>query len=164
MRLSILFFDDDPRRHAVFARLARGQWVDHCWFVDDAKERLRRRRYDLACLDHDLSTEDFARDGREVARHIVGLPPAGRPRSVLVHSWNPIRAVEMESALAPHYEPGVTLARVEFGWFAVRAPGPECGGEADLRRWITPAEPLEANELVQLLDASVPSAVSLEQA
>lgn len=164
MRLSILFFDDDPRRHALFARLARGHFVDHSWFVDDAIRRLRSCRYDLACLDHDLSTEDFSRDGREVVREIVGLPLGVRPRAVLVHSWNPVRSVQMEWALAPVYESGVTLARVAFGMFAVASPGPECAGEADLRRWITPAEPLEPSVLVKLLDASMPSAVQLEEA
>jgi len=164
LRLSILFFDDDPRRHALFARLARGHRVDHSWFVDDALERLRRRRYDLACLDHDLATEDFARDGREVATAIAALRQARRPRAVVVHSWNPVRSVEMEATLAPLYEAGVTLVRVEFGMFTMAAPGSLCAGAADLRRWIGPSEPLEPSALVKLLDASMPSAVSLEEA
>jgi hypothetical protein len=114
-------------------------------------ERLRRCRYDLVCLDNDLATEAFGREGREVARDIAGLPGGARPRAVLVHSWNDRRAIEMEATLAPFYEPGVTLERAEFGKFTFAAPGPACEGEADLRRWITRAELVDASVLLELL-------------
>ena len=164
MRLSILFFDDDPRRHELFAKFACGHWVDHCWFVDDAVERLGHHRYDLACLDHDLATEGFLRDGREVVAGIVRLPDASRPRAVLVHSWNPLRSIDMELALASVYEPGVTLRRATFGTFVIAPPGQACGADADLGRWISPGVPEELIPLVQLLDGGLPPEVSLEEA
>lgn len=135
-RLSILVLDDDPGRHAEFARQGRGHRIDHVWFVDDATSRLLGRRYDLVCLDNDLETEGHLREGREVAAFIASMPAEMRPRAVLIHSWNQACARAMEDTLRRLYAPGVTLVRSEFGAFRLVGPGPACDGEADLRRWI----------------------------
>jgi hypothetical protein len=140
--LSILFLDDDPRRHEAFARQARGHRVDHVWYVDDALRLLREKRYDVAMLDNDLETEALQREGVEVARFIAGMPANRRPGAVLIHSWNRRRALEMEALLAPVYQPGVSLLRAEFGSWRLRGAvrvGPSSGGAGaarpDLRRW-----------------------------
>jgi hypothetical protein len=160
-RLSILILDDDPLRHAAFALQGRGHAIDHCWFVDDAVRRLGSRVYDLVCLDNDLETEGLRREGREVARHIAGLPAEARPRAVLVHSWNAEAAVEMETTLRHAYRPGVTLLRSEFGAFHLVGPGPACAGEADLRRWVVRAQTLEPNPLASLVDGRPPRGLAL---
>jgi CheY-like chemotaxis protein len=135
-RLSILVLDDDPARHAEFARQGRGHRIDHVWFVDDAASRLLRHRYDLVCLDNDLETEGPLREGWEVAAFIASMPAERRPRAVLIHSWNRARARQMEDILRRHYQPGVSLLRAEFGSFRLVGPGPASDGPVDLRRWI----------------------------
>lgn len=140
-RLSVLVLDDDPSRHADFARQGRGHKIDHVWFVDDAISRLQQRRYDLVCLDNDLETEGFLREGCEVAALIAAMPAERRPRAVLIHSWNRARALEMERILRGSYEAGVSLIRAEFGEFRLIGPGRACVGEADLRRWVERRDP-----------------------
>lgn len=156
-RLFILFLDDDPSRHGAFARDGRGHRIDHAWFVVAAIARLERARYDLVCLDNDLFTEALRREGLEVASFIAGMPSGEQPMAVLVHSWNEARAREMERALRPFYQAGVTLVRAEFGSFALRGPGPACEGEPDLRRWIARAEFFETSPL----ESQVPEAAGL---
>jgi CheY-like chemotaxis protein len=160
-RLSILVLDDDPARHAAFAMEGRGHRIDHAWFVDDAIARLQGKRYDLVCLDNDLLTEACRREGYEVAAFIAGMPEESRPRAVLVHSWNAVRALEMGLLLRPFYQPGVTLRRAEFGAFRLVGPGSACAGEADLRRWVTRRGAVEESALTQLLREGAGSAEPL---
>ena len=147
--MKILVLDDDPQRHAAFATQAKGHDIDHVWLVDDAIEKVNRTRYDLVCLDNDLDTESYVREGYEVADHIALMAQAKRPASVLVHSWNSVRARQMMSALRPFYGPR-SLIYSEFGEFALLAPG-ECEGN-DVAGWIKPAD------LRDVLDA-IPRAV-----
>ncbi len=145
-RLAILVLDDDPRRHAEFARQGRGHRIDHVWFVDDAISRLRRRRYDLVCLDNDLETEGHLREGREVAAFIASMPAEMRPRAVLIHSWNRACAREMEDTCAGSTNLASRWFGRSSGRFGWSGPGPACDGEADLRRWI------DRNEVPNHLD------------
>ena len=139
-RLAILVLDDDPRRHAEFARQGRGHRIDHVWFVDDAIRRLSRRVYDLVCLDNDLETEAHLREGREVAAFIAFDADRERPRAVLIHSWNRACAREMEDTLRGLYDPGVTWSGRSSGSSAWRAPArrararPTCGGGSIVMR------------------------------
>lgn len=115
--MRILFLDDEPWRHAQFARLADGHSVVHAWRVDEATALLDETPFDLCCLDNDLATEGYLREGLEVARHIAATPRSRRPRSILIHSWNETRAQQMYEVLSPHYGER-SLSRIRFGEFA----------------------------------------------
>lgn len=114
--MRILFLDDDPRRHAEFARLAAGHSIVHAWRVDEATALLDQGAFDLCCLDNDLETEGYEREGIEVARHIATGPRSRRPRRVLIHSWNETRAQQMYDVLSPLYGER-SLSRIPFGEF-----------------------------------------------
>lgn len=115
----VLFLDDDEERHEAVRRMADllpQVRIDHVWTAEKARRALDRTRYDLALLDHDLEPLTYAptpgRDGQAVAAFIVTLPAWRRPRQVVVHSWNPLGAAEMERMLA---EAGVPVSRAESG-------------------------------------------------
>jgi len=114
--MRILFLDDDPRRHAEFARLADGHSIVHAWRVDEATALLDEARFDLCCLDNDLETESYEREGLEVARHIAASPRSRRPGRVLIHSWNETRARQMYEVLSPLYGER-SLTQIRFGKF-----------------------------------------------
>ena len=114
--MRILFLDDDPRRHEEFARIADGHSIVHVWRVDEAKAYLDRMRFDLCCLDNDLATEAFGREGYEVAEYIAAAPRSRRPARVLIHSWNETRARDMYTVLSPFYGER-SLTRIRFGEF-----------------------------------------------
>ena len=114
--MRILFLDDDPRRHAEFARLAHGHSIVHAWRVDEATALLDEARFDLCCLDNDLETESYEREGLEVARHIAAAPRSRRPGGVLIHSWNETRARQMYEVLSPLYGER-SLSQIRFGEF-----------------------------------------------
>jgi CheY-like chemotaxis protein len=133
--LKILVLDDDPARHAAFAVQGAGHEMTHTWTVDEAIKALKRRRYDLVLLDNDLETEEWQREGYMVADFIaLSLPESKRPRAVVIHSWNPPRAMRMLHTLGPFYENG-NLLRREFGEFKLRGTGDHCK-TADLKLWI----------------------------
>lgn len=118
--MRILFLDDDPRRHDQFARIADGHSIVHAWRVDEAKALLDRSRFDLCCLDNDLETEGYEREGYEVALHIAAAPRSRRPTRVLIHSWNETRARDMYDVLSPHYGER-HLTKIRFGEFTTLA-------------------------------------------
>ena len=118
--MRILFLDDDPRRHDEFARIADGHSIVHAWRVDEAKAQLDRTRFDLCCLDNDLETEGFEREGYEVARHIAATSKSRRPARVLIHSWNETRARDMYAVLSPFYGER-SLTKIRFGEFTTVA-------------------------------------------
>ena len=115
--MRILFLDDEPWRHAEFARMADGHSVVHAWRVDEATALLDGTAFDLCCLDNDLETEAFLREGLEVACHIARTPASRRPRRVLIHSRNEVRAEQMYEVLRPLYA-GNALRRIPFGEFS----------------------------------------------
>lgn len=93
--MRILFLDDDEFRHNTFADKAKAHSVIHVRTAKEAISALKKERFDLACLDHDL------------AEPITGYAVAvaieeGRciaPREVVVHSYNPIGADRMVYAI-----------------------------------------------------------------
>ena len=114
--MRILFLDDEKWRHAEFDRLAAEHTIVHAWRVDETKRLLDRARFDLCCLDNDLATEAYRREGLEVARHIAATARSRRPRRVLIHSWNETRARQMYDVLSPLYGES-SLTKIRFGEF-----------------------------------------------
>ena len=138
--MRILFLDDMEARHEAFAEYARehGFLVDHAYTAEQAIKMLGRGfPYVGACLDHDLADEHYAapyvspsmggtaHSGRAVARWIA---EKGRPRHVLVHSFNPDGAQAIVGILTEKPSE-VLVMRAPFGpkscaaWLSMLARG-----------------------------------------
>ncbi len=128
MRIFIL--DDDNERHATFAKNLQGHDVFHARTHDEGLAILNNEeRFDLFFLDHDLN--DFHIEGnRSVGpsssmydsgeKELTGadfawqvarvLPIDKRPDHVIIHSWNPdgaknIQVILRNNDISCHYIP-----------------------------------------------------------
>lgn len=114
MSRRILVIDDDPVRHAGFDLHfpAPVYEVVHAHTYSEGLDALRNKGpWDLACLDHDLgdlnNDADFIVGGYGQPYFLTGLDLAiwlrdnlaSCPRNILIHSWNPDGAKNMESVL-----------------------------------------------------------------
>lgn len=75
-------------------------------FEQAIKALVENPPFDEAHLDHDLSPEAAAgkpkpgeRNGQDIARYIVEMPPEKRPRSIILHSFNVTGRSRMASIL-----------------------------------------------------------------
>jgi len=100
-KLTVLILDDDDIRHEFMTRrYPDSTWVrTHARTPEEAIEALEKTVFDEVTLDHDLGMayDPYPREmtGMQVVNHIVQMDPEKRPREVLVHSANIIRAPEM---------------------------------------------------------------------
>lgn len=104
---SILFLDDDPTRHKVFRQMMADHEVtiDFVWSADEAFEAISRKKYDLACLDHDLSVDDHYCDPYGETKEKNGtylackmrdeLQKEALPEMTILHSYNKAGREEM---------------------------------------------------------------------
>lgn len=133
--MRILVLDDDSIRHDVFRWRFSAHDVVHAYNYAAALDALRQqrpdRRFDLACLDHDLGdcdpdTANFYVDPESVPGstgrvYMTGLDvafflrdhPHLCPPKVLIHSWNPDGAKNMEAVIRSI--PGVEVTRKQYG-------------------------------------------------
>ncbi len=99
--MRILFLDDDQERWELFRAHADDRYVsaEVHWArsVEEAFDLLKSEPFDLATLDHDLGHPRY--NGQDVARHIANMPEDRRPRTVIIHSWNPPGAMVMAMLL-----------------------------------------------------------------
>lgn len=124
--MRILFLDDMEARHAAFGAYAQryGFLVDHAYTAEQAIIMLETGfPYVAASLDHDLADEHYrmpysspsmggtAHSGRAVARWIA---EHGRPRFVMIHSFNPDGAEAMKDALLSNKDSALVF-RAPFG-------------------------------------------------
>lgn len=103
----VLFLDDSEQRHETFARaMVGGRYILLQAITAEQAITLLGgdARYDVACLDHDLSEEDImcppggpsrVATGMDVVDHIVSMGHDRRPRFVVVHTHNPPAGDEM---------------------------------------------------------------------
>lgn len=111
--MRVLFLDDDPDRHATFARNAAGCELVQVWTYAQLVDALAGPRFDQVFLDHDLY--DFvggvpaalgtqmpadAKTGLDAAVYVATLPEDRRPAAVYIHSWNPHGAWSMHQVLS----------------------------------------------------------------
>lgn len=112
--MRILFFDDDPKRHADFYALCQAAGLnlnlhDLCGAhsIEKAKYFLLGPRLDWAFLDHDLDgqvmVEPGPRTGLAVAQHIAQMPRESQPNYIVLHSMNPVGEIAMRQALSGSY-------------------------------------------------------------
>ena len=113
--MRILILDDDPDRHKGFAEKHPDDEIVHCTHFNQALDALRTAGpFDWAFLDHDLDLcqprpdeysgggmyggGKIAFDGHDFAFHLKKNPALCPPR-ILIHSWNPDGAKNMEAVL-----------------------------------------------------------------
>jgi hypothetical protein len=115
MRLLIL--DDDPSRHAHFAKKFAEHERVHCFTFDEfERELLYGERFHATLLDHDLADfgtpsviEGCSVYGSQESQELTGtdaallmanrLLPEKRPDQVVIHSWNIPGAARMAAIL-----------------------------------------------------------------
>ena len=116
--IQLLFLDDNHARHELLKTWCKT--ADHCYNYDDCVGLLKRKRYDVVSLDHDLGTDDELcipgvtnknLTGTDVAKFIATL--VQKPRFAIVHSYNPVGAAFMEAILSGA---GIKTTRVPFGF------------------------------------------------
>jgi hypothetical protein len=105
MSKTFLFFDDDKLRHFQFKDLCKTlNWVNavSAFSPQQAIHLLNIIKFDCAFLDHDMDWGvPGGGDGRTVANYIaLHLEPKMYPKNIVIHSWNPEAAKEMQQILA----------------------------------------------------------------
>jgi CheY-like chemotaxis protein len=114
--MRVLVLDDDKLRHKVFQQnLIGNEFVVHAYTVDQAVEWLKKEKFDVVYLDHDLNDHpnqatslDYATGGYGGPRELTGLdvayfmsrmPKEKHPEYVIVHSYNAGGAANMMAVL-----------------------------------------------------------------
>lgn len=129
--MRILTLDDMQTRQDAFARWFIGHTHDFAMDAPSAIKLLDSFDYDLVMLDHDLAEEHYLTmsegmseerqpgapeyspgTGMDVVDFIINMPAERRPHTVIVHSYNTPRAIEMRSKLK---DVGIVAYRVPFG-------------------------------------------------
>jgi len=88
------------------------------WTADEAADRMKATRYDLAFLDHDLAEAHYSgyagheANGTALARWMAGPGRTHAPRGVVVHSYNAPAAERMAGVLMGA---GIPVHRNPFG-------------------------------------------------
>lgn len=117
--MKVLFLDDDESRHDVVEHWPSAGDVTHVRTVDQALKALRRERFDVVCLDHDLGGQQMVESHEGTGYHVaqaIAKEPAWHLGRVIVHSWNPEGARRMAEKLR---EAGLDVVRIPFGGFRV---------------------------------------------
>jgi CheY-like chemotaxis protein len=120
--MRVLFLDDMQARHDAAARWLEGQELVAVITASAAIEALiKGPRFDVVMLDHDLAEEHYLTlsegisesrqpgqeaytpgTGMDVVDFLVQQKRANAPNlpnQIIVHSWNPVRAPEMQRRL-----------------------------------------------------------------
>ena len=114
--MKVLVLDDNPYRHATFAKTFVDHEVTHVTHALKCIDIIQAERFDVIHLDHDLGdfedehgSADYWVDGwgsrreyngQNVASEIASLPAHMCPGEVVVHSVNPEGARRMVSIIA----------------------------------------------------------------
>lgn len=109
--MRILILDDDPNRHIGLAQQYIGCDIVHCKKYVDAQREALIGGFDLYHLDHDLGLlegDNYVDDGFRL-RELTGaefctflvkeVPREKWPTKVIIHSWNPAGARNMQMTL-----------------------------------------------------------------
>lgn len=97
---SIIFIDDDKKRHKAFKDVVRVHTVD--WLVHYVErsqlaiEMFRLTPYHIAFFDHDLGDASTL-NGSMLATEVLSNPELCKPKRVIVHSSNPSGAANIVS-------------------------------------------------------------------
>jgi CheY-like chemotaxis protein len=104
----ILVIDNDKYRHDIFIKLLMDADITSAYGFDDSIRIVAMQPpFDEIYFDHDLNDigpnpsgwGEKDRNGEDIARYLVKNYPDKRPQLVRIHSWNPIGARHIYSAL-----------------------------------------------------------------
>lgn len=118
----ILVLDDMEERHDGFRIRFDDCEVVSAYTISEFIAALGTGKFSLICLDHDLGGHPKADLAGK--RHLTGVdaaillttrPDEEAPDAILVHSWNPSGAMEMEAILKDHFRDRVVVRRRAFG-------------------------------------------------
>lgn len=113
-----LFLDDTDARHKRFDSICEHLDVEvwHAYTVQDAIKRLDNiARFDCAFLDHDLEEREEW-NGWVVAKYIaLHMDSEHQPLNVVIHSWNPDGALDMEKILRENGYSNVKRVPFSYG-------------------------------------------------
>lgn len=101
-RMDILVLEDDPQRHAIFRRNLIGTNVVIVTTVQGAIAELPTRAWDYVFLDHDLNGEQMVKSGEGTGYAVaewLAANPLHIPPHIVVHSFNPLGAENIQKAL-----------------------------------------------------------------
>lgn len=119
MKPLALIFDDQEIRHKnLGAELESSHEVRHAHSVAEALHALKTEHYDYLSLDHDMGKTDGHENpsGTDLVRAMIAeLPADRRPRRTRIHSWNPMRSIEMLKDLRGAGFPDVSYAPAQVG-------------------------------------------------
>lgn len=112
MKQKILFLDDDLFRHTSFKEYfskSENVDIDYVHNYEEAVKALQETKYSIAYLDHDLSVMDHycdplisshSKTGSDVVKFMITeLAEDYIPTLVIIHSFNPVGAVNMQHLL-----------------------------------------------------------------
>jgi len=121
--MRVLFLDDDEGRHALFKQASIGHDVLHVRTAVEAIDAMKRERFDLAALDHDLGGRQFVdsdeeETGYQVAKAVETIPEDKWPLRIIVHSYNQEGARRMVARLQPL---GIPVQHAPFGTWKLSA-------------------------------------------
>ncbi len=89
---TVLVLEDDPGRIEFFKKWM-GEEIDHTAYASECIKMLKRHRYNVLFLDHDLGGEVYVPSdnvsGFAVARWLA-KHPGRKPHLVFLHSMNPV--------------------------------------------------------------------------
>lgn len=100
--MKILVVDDQHERHEGFRAMLVGHSLTHAFGYTEALADLQHNTYGMLCLDHDLAMNDVV-GGRALSGHDIAKWLAANPRfcppQVIIHSHNPVGALNIELTL-----------------------------------------------------------------
>lgn len=128
--MKIITLDDMEERARAFRKWFIGHEHTHVYTAKDAIEKMKNERFDLVMLDHDLAEEHYLIQseglsetwqpgmtkyspgtGMDVVDFMV-KKESPMAKTVIVHSYNPVRAPEMFRKLD---DAGFIVHRLPFG-------------------------------------------------
>ena len=101
--MKIFLLDDSMKRLLRFRRAFHPHSITHSASAAEAIERLAGERFDLICLDHDLTEHDTdwiaTGSGFEVAKFLGSQDTPNNDAMIVVHTMNPSGGELMMNAL-----------------------------------------------------------------
>ena len=116
--MKVLFLDDDRTRLDKARRSFIGCVFHEAETAEEAIRLLKENSpYDLVSLDHDLGGQIYVQSdevsGYEVAIFIPTMDEDKLPKRIIIHSFNPVGAVNMQRVLE---DGGIRSLRIPFDY------------------------------------------------
>jgi len=112
--MNILILEDNAERIKWFVEKLSSHSTKFVTTADDAIAWIRKKKFDLIFLDHDLDGKTYQESGPGTGFEVAQAIPEteNKVTKVIIHSWNTVGAAEMKKLL-----PEGTVA--PFGTFSI---------------------------------------------